>query len=65
VELEDGKRLRLRVRDAGRGFDPSATRRDHRGGYGVQIMRERAAALGGDLRITTEPGVGTEVEVVL
>jgi signal transduction histidine kinase len=65
VELEDGKRLRLRVRDTGTGFDPTATRPDARGGYGLQIMRERAAALGGDLRITTEPGGGTEVEVVL
>ncbi len=65
VELENGKRLLLRVRDTGAGFDASATKRTDRGGYGLQIMRERAAALGGDLRITTEPGAGTEIVVVL
>jgi two-component system NarL family sensor kinase len=63
--LENGKRLLLRVRDAGRGFDPGATPRDDRGGFGLRIMRERVTALGGEFRINTEPGSGTEVVVVL
>jgi signal transduction histidine kinase len=28
-------------------------------------MRERARALGGDLRLSSRPGAGTEIEVVL
>ena len=65
VELENGKQLFLRIRDTGAGFDLAVPRRTDRGGYGLRIMRERAAALGGDFRITTKPGSGTEIEVVL
>ena len=32
-------------------------------GYGLRIMRERAAAIGGRFRLVTEPGDGTMVEV--
>ena len=66
VELENGSRLRVRVRDSGVGFDPATPGpRDERGGFGLHSMRERAAALGGELRVDAEPGRGTEVEVVL
>ncbi len=65
VELENGKRLCLRVRDSGTGFDPRQTQSERPRGFGLRTMRERATALGGELRISTAQGRGTEVEVVL
>ena len=53
VELEVGEdALTLRVRNDGRDFDPSSGN-----GYGLQGMRERAARLGGALRVT-RPAAG-------
>jgi len=57
----DGQRVRLRVSDMGRGFDPEVDC----GGFGLVSMRERAHAVGGDLRISSAPGRGSEVEAVL
>jgi len=56
----EGKRVRLRVSDAGRGFTPGLGE-----GFGLISMRERADSAGGDLRISSAPGRGSEVEVVL
>ena len=56
----------LVVEDDGRGFDPTTTRqpvRDH--GWGLMIMRERAEAVGAQLRVESEPGSGTHVIVTL
>jgi signal transduction histidine kinase len=58
VRLSGGAgELRFEVQDDGRGFDPETT------GYGtgVQGMIDRLAALGGDLRVSSEPGLGTTV----
>lgn len=57
----DGQRVRLRVSDTGRGFDPDVDCE----GFGLVSMRERAHAVGGDLRISSVPGRGSEVEAVL
>ncbi len=65
VELENGSRLRMRIRDTGTGFDPTLVRPRGRTGFGLRVMQERAAALGGDFRIRSERGHGTEIEVVL
>ena len=65
VELEDGNKLRLRVTDRGHGFDPDAEQVDERQRFGLRGMRERVAALGGEFRLSAEPGQGTVVEVVL
>jgi signal transduction histidine kinase len=62
VELSSDGGVRLRVCDDGIGFDPAE--RDGRG-FGITSMKERARALGGDLSVTSEPGGGTRVEVVL
>ena len=62
VSLERaGSRVRLRVSDAGRGFDTAAPGC----GFGIISMRERASSAGGGLSISSLPGRGTEVEAVL
>jgi nitrate/nitrite-specific signal transduction histidine kinase len=44
--------------DDGLGFDATAVEND---GYGLRFMRDRAAAIGGDLQIHSAPGEGTVV----
>jgi signal transduction histidine kinase len=61
VELTNGDGLFLHIADDGVGFEPD--RAD--GGFGLTSMRDRARALGGELQITSAPGEGTEIEVVL
>ena len=69
VELEYGPGdIALEVRDDGRGFLvgkelESVLERDGPGHYGLTGMRERAAAIGGTLVVTSEPGVGTTVRL--
>jgi glucose-6-phosphate-specific signal transduction histidine kinase len=41
----------------GKGFDPATARM----GSGVQGMTDRMAALGGTLKVSSEPGRGTRV----
>jgi two-component system sensor histidine kinase UhpB len=53
--------IRLRVHDDGCGYDTSKPRI----GLGILGMRERAAAVGGTLMITSHPGHGTVVEAIL
>jgi signal transduction histidine kinase len=63
VQLKgDAKALRLRIVDAGRGFDPRAV---PPGRFGLVSMRERIEAVGGQLRVRSIPGRGTYLEVVL
>jgi signal transduction histidine kinase len=58
----EGDRLRLRILDGGRGFDPRTV---PPGRFGLVGMRERAEALGGEVRVRSVPGAGTDVEVIL
>jgi signal transduction histidine kinase len=58
-EAEDA--VELRVRDEGRGYDPS----EHTGGFGLLGMRERVELLGGRLTVDTAPGAGTTVRARL
>jgi signal transduction histidine kinase len=56
----------LTVVDDGEGFDPAVVHqpsRDH--GWGLMIMRERAASIGAQLSIESAPGHGTKVVVTL
>jgi signal transduction histidine kinase len=59
----DGRRTQVFVRDRGPGFDPDAVPADRRG------LREsivgRMERNGGRARVTSSPGTGTEVEIVL
>jgi signal transduction histidine kinase len=56
-----GKHAVLRVRDDGRGFDPSAVRL----GQGIANMRDRAKRLGGQVRVVTAPGKGTRLRMAI
>ena len=61
LALSDG-RLRLRVKDNGRGFqDKRRSGNPLAGGAGLGGMEERATLLGGTVRITSAPATGTEV----
>ena len=57
--VEDG-RLVLVVGDNGRGFDPETVGRS---AFGLASMRERAALIGGELRIESQPRDGTRVSL--
>ena len=60
----DDNTLRLIVKDDGQGFSPGElrTRSPEAGGAGLQAMRARARALGGEFKVQTRPGQGTRVE---
>ena len=49
----------MKVEDNGRGFQTTLKARAT--GIGISIMRERAAIIGGLLRIVSKPGRGTQV----
>ncbi len=60
VTLDSTERsLQLRVEDDGVGFDAARSG----GGMGLENMRSRAAAIGGTIAVTTEPGKGTLVRL--
>ena len=50
----------LRIEDNGTGFDPTTA--PNQGGMGLASMRERAAKVGGTLRIDSAHGAGTTLE---
>ncbi|MGH7776224.1 MAG: PAS domain S-box protein [Candidatus Dormibacterales bacterium] len=58
LHREDGSAV-LEVEDDGRGFDPRAPSL----GQGLRNFRERAAALGGEVSISSQAGEGTTVQV--
>ena len=64
VELANGDGTLLRIVDDGVGFDPEGPHANN-GGFGLVSMRERARAVGGELRIESVPNRGTSVELVL
>jgi signal transduction histidine kinase len=64
VELEYGQdQIALEIRDDGRGFAADSQPDSTPGHYGLTGMRERAAAIGGTLEVTSEPGQGTVVRL--
>ncbi|MBV9094814.1 MAG: MASE1 domain-containing protein [Streptosporangiaceae bacterium] len=54
----DGAAVTVRVTDDGRGFDPAAVPPGH---LGLRTMRERAAAIGATLDVTSAPGQGATI----
>jgi signal transduction histidine kinase/PAS domain-containing protein len=62
VSLEEPNgRIRLRVEDNGRGFDPNLSSHTEAQTWGLKIMRERIELIGGNIQIKSEPGKGTQV----
>ena len=59
LRLQEGS-IRLAIMDNGVGFDVSAVPPNH---LGLQIMRERAEAIGARVNVYSEPGEGTQVTV--
>jgi nitrate/nitrite-specific signal transduction histidine kinase len=65
LELEYEQRLILRVTDDGIGMDTAALEHGRPGHFGLLGMRERAARIGGKLTVTSAPGAGTVVTLVV
>jgi signal transduction histidine kinase len=59
-----GDTVTLGVMDSGKGFDPNEPLHPPRG-WGLEGMRERVEAVGGQLILYSAPGQGTTVEVVI
>jgi signal transduction histidine kinase len=55
--------LELEIGDDGVGFDPARATPSTQRSFGLTSMAERAKALGGELRIESAPGSGTQVHV--
>jgi signal transduction histidine kinase len=60
LDGDDG-RLRFEVRDDGPGFDGNGNGNGRHRGSGLLNMRDRVAAIGGELAIVSSPGRGTRV----
>ncbi len=60
IETRRG-RLRLKIEDDGKGFDPNTE--DFRKGYGLLSLERRAHALGARIEIASEVGKGTRIEL--
>jgi signal transduction histidine kinase len=57
-------RLRVVVRDNGRGIDPEVVRSGRRDGHwGMESMRERAENIGAQLKVRSRSAAGTAVEL--
>jgi two-component system NarL family sensor kinase len=67
VRLRQRAFVQLTINDDGIGFDPEhhAARQKGMGGLGLLSMRERATYVGGDFKIKSVRGVGTEIEVLI
>ncbi len=55
--------LEIVVEDHGRGFDLRQATAEGRQCFGLDVMRERAASVGGELALDSRPGEGTRVRV--
>jgi PAS domain S-box-containing protein len=61
--IATGSELWLRVQDKGVGFDPAEVRTEP--GLGLSSMEERVRLIGATLSVTSAPGQGTTVEVIV
>ena len=62
----DVRRLRLRIRDDGKGIDPKVLEEGGRAGHwGLPGVRERAKQIGARLDFWSEEGAGTEVQLTV
>jgi signal transduction histidine kinase len=59
IKCQPGQ-LNLRIQDDGLGFNIDSIPPDH---LGIAIMRERASSIGAELKIESQLGQGTTVEL--
>ncbi len=59
LECQPGQ-MNMIIKDDGLGFDPSTITPDH---LGIAIMHERANSIGADLKIESQVGQGTSIEL--
>ena len=59
LECQPGK-INLLIKDDGLGFEPDAISPSH---MGIGFMRERASSIGASLKIESQTGQGTTVEL--
>jgi two-component system sensor histidine kinase DegS len=62
LRFADGQ-AQLRIEDRGPGFVVDGGPRD--GHYGLANMRERANKVAGQIRVTSEPGKGTRIDLAV
>ena len=65
VTLSYANDLTVRVQDNGKGIDPLIAAKGREGHFGLQGMRERADRIGAKLIVTSSPGSGTEIVLVV
>jgi two-component system nitrate/nitrite sensor histidine kinase NarX len=63
LDVQQQPAWRIEVRDDGRGFASEAASDETQ--VGLRIMRERAAGIGAEVQVQSEPGAGTRVVVTL
>ncbi|HEV3333187.1 MAG TPA: sensor histidine kinase [Bryobacteraceae bacterium] len=66
VELEleySDSELKMRIRDDGNGIDSNVLENGRDGHWGLAGMQERATRIGGLLKISSSPMVGTEIQL--
>ncbi len=63
LELDEQDRLALRIVDDGQGFGSDERRKPE--SFGLLGMHERVRALGGTVQVSSRPGEGTTVEVLI
>jgi signal transduction histidine kinase/ligand-binding sensor domain-containing protein len=62
----DDSMFRLRIRDDGQGIEPKVLKEGGRlGHWGLRGIRERADRIGARLEVWSEPGNGTEVQLLV
>jgi two-component system, NarL family, nitrate/nitrite sensor histidine kinase NarX len=65
IALKNARDFELTIQDNGDGYDPAHIVSRGEAHVGFHIMRERAARLGAQLELTSEPGKGARVRLVL
>jgi signal transduction histidine kinase len=61
----EARKLYLRIADNGKGFEQQEAFSAVGGHFGLIGMRERAEQMGGELRLASHPGEGTELEITV
>ena len=60
-----GQQILVEIKDDGRGFAAATVVENGHGGHGLANMQERAARLGGNLDIASDPGQGTQLNLTI